>query len=109
MSLSRGTDGWLVGWLDGCSVGWMAKLYGCILQVALQDLDEVDINSDSFKALPLEIQHELIIAIQDKNRVNHWNECAEMPQVVIDRTMKSNSSIACFDPCRKLVASQITN
>jgi 5'-3' exonuclease len=49
-------------------------------QVALQDLDQIDINSDSFKALPLEIQHELIIAIQDKNRVNRWNECAEMPQ-----------------------------
>jgi hypothetical protein len=78
-------------------------------QVALQDLDQIDINSDSFKALPLEIQHELIIAIQDKNRVNRWNECAEMPQVVSDKTVALNSSIAYFDPCRKLAVSQITN
>ncbi|XP_062521708.1 DNA excision repair protein ERCC-5 homolog isoform X2 [Corticium candelabrum] len=49
-------------------------------ELPLQDLNRIDVNSSSFKALPLEIQHELIIAIQNNYKVNRWNQHLQMPQ-----------------------------
>ena len=41
----------------------------------------VDVHSDDFKCLPLEIQHELIVAIQDEYKVNRLRIKPELPDV----------------------------
>ena len=46
-----------------------------------QDLGEVDIESESFKALPVEVQHELITELQESSKKNSWARMHQLPKV----------------------------
>nr|XP_054771323.1 DNA excision repair protein ERCC-5-like [Lytechinus pictus] len=49
-----------------------------------QDLGEVDIQSESFKALPIEVQHELISDIQESSKKNSWARMHQLPKASQD-------------------------
>ncbi|XP_041483419.1 LOW QUALITY PROTEIN: DNA repair protein complementing XP-G cells-like [Lytechinus variegatus] len=49
-----------------------------------QDLGEVDIESESFKALPIEVQHELISDIQESSKKNSWARMHQLPKASQD-------------------------
>ena len=46
-----------------------------------QDLGEVDIESESFKAMPVEVQHELLSEIQESSKKNSWARMHQLPKV----------------------------
>ncbi|XP_071950328.1 DNA excision repair protein ERCC-5 homolog isoform X2 [Antedon mediterranea] len=45
-----------------------------------QDIDNFDINSEDFKALPPEIQHEIIEEYLEKNKHNSWAKKSTLPK-----------------------------
>eukprot|EP00057_Strongylocentrotus_purpuratus_P010645 XP_011665119.1 PREDICTED: DNA repair protein complementing XP-G cells homolog isoform X2 [Strongylocentrotus purpuratus] len=49
-----------------------------------QDLGELDIESESFKALPVEVQHELITELQESSKKNSWARMHQLPKVSQD-------------------------
>nr|XP_054771707.1 DNA excision repair protein ERCC-5-like [Lytechinus pictus] len=49
-----------------------------------QDLGEMDIESESFKALPIEVQHELISDIQESSKKNSWARMHQLPKASQD-------------------------
>ncbi|XP_072033149.1 DNA excision repair protein ERCC-5-like [Amphiura filiformis] len=45
-----------------------------------EDVDVMDIDSDVFKALPLEVQHELITVKKEKGKRTSWKKIKELPK-----------------------------
>ena len=46
-----------------------------------QNLQDVDIDSDDFKALPPELQHEMIIEMKETRKRNSWEMIQSLPAV----------------------------
>lgn len=46
-----------------------------------QNLDAVDIDSEDFKALPIEIQHEILLELKDRLRHRSWTKRGNLPDV----------------------------
>ena len=49
--------------------------------VSEEDYGVTDIDSDIFKALPLEVQHELITDMKEKNKKSSWKKISQLPKV----------------------------
>ena len=54
------------------------------LQDEFQDLNGVDVDGDDFKALPPEIQHEILSELKDKQKKNSWAKLDELPEEAND-------------------------
>ena len=50
-----------------------------------EDVDKMDIDSEVFRALPLEIQHELITEMKEKGKKSSWKKLGQLPKVIISR------------------------
>eukprot|EP00118_Oscarella_pearsei_P017377 m.171665 g.171665 ORF g.171665 m.171665 type:complete len:774 (+) comp39065_c0_seq2:60-2381(+) len=78
-----------------------------------QDVMTVNVHSDDFRALSLEIQHELIVAIQEESKMNHWRTKSQLPKVAGDfsgyqlqRLRKRGQLTQRLDTLRKEMATQ---
>ena len=49
----------------------------------IDDISKVDIDSDVFKALPLEIQHAIITDMKETGKRSSWKKIKEMPKVCL--------------------------
>ena len=45
------------------------------------NIHSVDFSSEAFRALPVEIQHEILLELRDTRKQSSWNRIHQMPQV----------------------------
>jgi hypothetical protein len=45
------------------------------------NIHSVDVTSEAFRALPTEIQHEILLELRDTRKQSSWNKIDQMPQV----------------------------
>lgn len=51
------------------------------VQAQYEDLNDIDINSEDFRSLPEEIQHEVITNIRESRKKPFWSRFRELPKV----------------------------
>ena len=45
------------------------------------NIHSVDVTSDAFRALPANIQHEILLELKDTRKQSSWNRLHQMPKV----------------------------
>lgn len=45
------------------------------------NIHSIDVTSEAFRALPTEIQHEILLELRDTRKQSSWNKLHQMPQV----------------------------
>ncbi|XP_071489512.1 DNA excision repair protein ERCC-5-like [Diadema antillarum] len=81
-----------------------------------QDLRLVDVESESFLSLPVEVQHELITEMQESSKRNSWSRMHQLPQqsgdfsrYQVDRLIKKSKLSVRLEDLRKEMKSRMSS
>ena len=50
-------------------------------QIRGKNLHNFDFSNEAFRALPVEVQHEILLELRDTRKQSSWNRMDQMPQV----------------------------
>ena len=53
----------------------------CLLQEDFEDFEAIDVDGDDFKAMPEEIQHEILTELKARQKQNSWAKIETLPEV----------------------------
>ncbi|XP_002737645.2 DNA excision repair protein ERCC-5 homolog [Saccoglossus kowalevskii] len=69
---------------DSSQDSWSQDIQQELIQEQFQDINDIDIHSESFRALPLEIQHELLVEMKDHRKMRSVTLVNELPKKAND-------------------------
>ena len=62
-----------------CTVVYVHDLR--LLQEDFEDFEAIDVDGDDFKAMPEEIQHEILTELKARQKQNSWAKIETLPEV----------------------------